>query len=577
MKYLYTILGTFLIISLFSCAKQSTPMGGPKDEDPPKLISITPEMGSINTKPSIIELEFDEYVKVENPNKQIIITPRIKKEEMEVTTNRNRVIIKLNQDIEDSTTYVFNFQKTIKDITEGNPPENLKLVFSTGPDIDSLTFSGNVSYMFIQRETKLKDVLVGLYELTDTTNVLTAPPYYIAPTDSVGNFIIENIKSGDYLAYAWHDANNSLKAEEKQENYAFLSDTIRIEKDITGAKFYLNKADLSEFKINRTTNIGTNFDIVLSKFPVDIRIDHELLNNELYYSLSEKNIRLYHTTLRNDSTEVRITLTDSVGFKIDTTLYAKFLESERKKDALEIQTGGKKNFVDKLTAELKYNKPIQRINYDSLLFKYDTASIVHIKEDWVYFPDSSDRTKLTIEWTVPDSISQETFTFFASDSTFYDIEGQTNEKKIETSYRKLKKETLAEEIKVRVNTNELPIIVQIQDKKEEIIAEQYLKEDNTAVFKNIDPGVYYIRAIIDRNKNGRWDTSNMYENRQAEPVYYLENPNDNNNKDTTIRGGWILELTIEPTRPPGLPIDNIEKEVEPVNKSKEKEKNNVDK
>jgi len=577
MKYLFKITHIILIISLFSCAKQSTPMGGPKDLDPPKLLSINPEIGSINIKPSIIEIEFDEYVKIENPNKQIIITPRIKKEEMEVSANRNRVVIKLNQDLEDSTTYVFNFQKTIKDITEGNPPENLKLVFSTGPDIDSLTFSGNVAYMFVQREPKLKDVLVGLYELRDTTNVLTAPPYYIAPTDSLGNFIIENIKAGDYLAYAWHDANNSLKAEEKQENYAFLNDTIRIDKDKSGAKFYLNKADISEFKINRSANIGSNFDIVLSKSPVEIQIEHELLNQELFYSKSEKTVRLYHTTLRNDSTAVKLSMVDSVGFKIDTTFYAKFPESARKKDVLEIQVGGKKNFVEKLVAELKYNKPIIQINYDSLLFKYDTASVIQIEKDWVFFSDSLDRTKLTIAWAVPDSITFESFTLYAADSTFFDVEGQSNEKKIESTFRKLKKETLAEEIKVSVNTQELPIIVQIQDKKDEIIAEQYLTDGNQAVFKNIDPGVYHIRAIIDRNQNRRWDTSNMYEKRQAEPVYYLENPNDNNNKDTTIRGGWVLELTIEPRQEPGIPDNNNIITGNKGENDTEKEKNIVDK
>ncbi|MFD2203854.1 Ig-like domain-containing protein [Shivajiella indica] len=545
-------------------------MGGPRDEDAPQLLSITPEIGSLNTKPSTIEIEFNEYVKVENPNKQIIITPRIKKDEMEVATNRNKVIIKLNQELEDSTTYVFNFQKTIKDITEGNPPENLKLVFSTGPEIDSLTFSGNVSYLFQQRDTKLKDILVGLYELSDTTNVLTAPPYYIAQADSIGDFIIENIKSGEYLAYAWHDANNSLKAEEKQEDYSFILDTIRIDKDISGAKFYLTKADLSDFKINRTSNIGNHFDLVLSKYPVEIKIENESLNKELFYSQSDKNIRLYHTSLRNDSTEVKITLTDSVGFKIDTTLYAKFLESERKKDPLEVQTGGKKNFVDKLVAEFKYNKPLQKINYDSLIIKYDTASVIQVQKDWVFFPDSLDRTKLFIVWSVPDSITYESFTLSAADSTFYDIENQTNEKKIENTFRKLKQETLAEEIKVKVNTPELPIIVQIQDKKDEIIAEQYLTETNEAVFKNIDPGIYYIRAIIDRNKNRKWDTSNMLENRYPEPVYYLENPNDNNNRDTTIRGGWVLELNIEPRRSPGLPINEMEN-------IPKKEKNNVDK
>jgi hypothetical protein len=535
-------------------------MGGPKDEDPPKLISITPEIGSLNAKPEIIELEFDEYVKVENPNKQIIITPRIKKEEMEVIANRNRVTIKLNQELEDNTTYVFNFQKTIIDITEENAPDNLKLVFSTGSEIDSLTFSGNISYTFLQREPKLKDVLVGLYELTDTTNVLTAPPYYIAPTDTIGNFIIENIKSGDYLAYAWHDANNSLKAEEKQENYSFLIDTVRITEDISAAKFYLDRSDISEFKINRTSNVGNSFDIILSKFPVDIEIDHEDLNKELFYSQNEKNIRLYHKTMRNDSTQVKISLIDSVGFKIDTTLYAKFLESERKKDALEVQLGGKKNFVDNLVAELKFNKPINRINFDSLYIKYDTASIVQIDSSWIHFPDPLNRTKLEIKWAVPDSITLETFNLFAADSTFFDIEDQSNEKKIESSYRKLKKETLAEEIKVKVNTDELPIIVEIIDKKDIIVAQQYITESNTAIFKDIDPGVYYIRAIIDINKNRRWDTSNILEKRYAEPVYYLENPNDNNNKETTIRGGWIMELTIEPNIPQGLPKNALSKE-----------------
>lgn len=560
MKYLIKFLIISIVLLTFSCAKQSTPMGGPKDEDPPKLLSITPETGSLNAKPEIIELEFDEYVKVENPNKQIIITPRIKKEEMEVVSNRNRVIINLNQELEDSTTYVFNFQKTIIDITEENAPENLKLVFSTGSEIDSLTFSGNVAYTFLQRDPKMEDVLVGLYELSDTTNVLTAPPYYIAPTDTLGNFIIENIKSGDYLAYAWHDANNSLKAEEKQENYAFLLDTVNITEDISGAKFYLDRSDLSEFKINRTSNIGNSFDIILSKFPVDIKIEHEDLNSELFYSQNEKSIRLYHTRIRNDSTEIKISLIDSVGFKIDTMLYAKFLESERKKDALEVQLGGKKNFVNKLVAELKFNKPINRINFDSLYIKYDTASMVQVDSGWIHFPDTLNRTKLEIQWAVPDSISLETFNLFAADSTFFDIEEQSNEKKIENTYRKLKKETLAEEIKVNVNTDELPIIVEIIDKKDIIIAQQYITESNTAIFKDIDPGVYYIRAIIDRNRNRRWDTSNMMEKRYAEPVYYLENPNDNNSKETTIRGGWILELTIEPNLPQGLLKNALQKE-----------------
>lgn len=569
MKYYRFLFNIYIIILFFSCAKQSTPMGGPKDEDPPKLLSINPKNESLNVSPKIIELEFDEYVKVENPNKQIIITPRIKKEEMVVTAIKNKVVIKLNQELEDSTTYVFNFQKTIKDITENNVPENLKLVFSTGPTIDSLSFSGNVSYIFPQRTNFIKDVLVGLYTVGDTTDILSAPPYYIGQTDSVGNFKITNIKAGEFLAYAWHDSNNSLKAEEKLEAYGFLGDTITIREDITGAQFYISKADLSEFKINRAASVGNSFDIVLSKFPVDINIKHEDLNEKLFFRKNEKIIRFYHSEIQNDSTAVQLTLTDSVGFKIDTLIYTKFEESDRAKEKLDPTIEGPKTFVKSLTMDIKFNKPIKTIKYDSLIFKYDTASVIHLNKTHTYFKDSLNRTLLTIGLQIPDSITNETFNFYASDSTFQDIEGLFNEKKLEATYKKLKPDALAEEVKVKVNTNELPIILQIMNKKDEVIAEKYLIESNQAVFKDIEPGVYHIRAIIDNNKNKRWDTSNMLENRQAEAVYYLENPNDNNSRDTTIRAGWVLEVTIEPNKPLGIPTKPTEiKTSEEINEDK---------
>lgn len=550
MKYINQIFGLLIIILLISCAKQSSPLGGPKDEDPPKLLSINPSNESLNVKPTTIELEFDEYIKTETPNKQIIITPRINKDEMEVTTNKNRVTIKLNQDLEDSTTYVFNFQKSIKDITENNIPENLQLVFSTGPKIDSLTVSGKVSFILPQRDKNITDVLVGLYTTEDTTDVLTGSPYYIGQTDSTGNFKLSNIKAGTYKAYAWHDQNNSLKAEEKQEAYGFLSDSIEISGNITDAQFFLSKADLSEFKINRTGVSGTSYDIVLSKFPVKVKVEHEDLNKTLFYRQNEKTIRLYHTTLRNDSIPIKIALTDSVGFKLDTLIYSKFENSERKNEKLEPTLNGRKNFISTIQAEIKFNKPLSEVNYDSLFIEYDSASFIFIKPEMLSFKDSADRTLLSLNIAVPDSLKKEIFNFQAMDSTFIDIEGEYNEKKIETSFKILDKETLAEEIKVIVNTDILPIIVQIQDKKEEIIAEQYLTKSNTAVFRNMEPGTYTIRAILDINQNGSWDTSNMVQNRQAEPIYYLENSENENPRDTIIRGGWSLEVTIEANKQP---------------------------
>ena len=57
-------------------------MGGPKDEDPPVVLEMSPLDQSLNTKPEEIIITFDEYIRLDNANKNILITPRINKDEV---------------------------------------------------------------------------------------------------------------------------------------------------------------------------------------------------------------------------------------------------------------------------------------------------------------------------------------------------------------------------------------------------------------------------------------------------------------------------------------------------------------
>lgn len=65
----------------------------------------------------------------------------------------------------------------------------------------------------------------------------------------------------------------------------------------------------------------------------------------------------------------------------------------------------------------------------------------------------------------------------------------------------------------------LDIVVQMIDRSEKVI-KQTLTVDGTAEFYYVKPGEYYLRAFIDTNKNGKWDTGNFEENIQPEEVYY---------------------------------------------------------
>ncbi|MDN3669097.1 Ig-like domain-containing domain [Echinicola jeungdonensis] len=564
-KFPQIILALLLGAAWISCARQSSPTGGPQDEEPPQLLNSNPASQSLNSKPDKIEMQFNEFIKAENPNRNIIITPRIDRDKMEVLAIKNRLNIKLNQELEDSTTYVFNFQKSIQDITENNPAQNLKLVFSTGNEIDSLKFSGKVKYVFPPKNKEIKDVLVGLYRIEDDTmDVFTDPPYYLSQADSTGKFEITNIKAGTYLAYAWHDSNNTLKADYKSEQYGFIKDSIPINQNISDVHINLFRGDLSELKINRANSIGSNFDVVLSKTPAELHVEHPAINDSLFYRIDEKNIRFYHNSLRNDSTLVHLKVRDSVGNNIDTTFYAVFDSSERKPEDLELKLKSNKGFLKTIEADIIANKPIHKIHYDSLMVRYDTASSIPLNQKHFYFPDSTKRTHLKFSLRLPDSLDYTNFTLFAADSSFEDIEGSFSSKEIKNNYKRFKNEELADAVAGEIQTNELPIIVQLLDKQGEIIKESYLTENSKFRFRNIQAGEYQIRAIIDKNLNHRWDPGNLYLGKQPEPVYHFTNP-ETNSRNVVLRGGWTNEgIIIQPNRPSGLVNAPTEKDSIPL-------------
>ena len=53
-----------------------------------------------------------------------------------------------------------------------------------------------------------------------------------------------------------------------------------------------------------------------------------------------------------------------------------------------------------------------------------------------------------------------------------------------------------------------------------MVQQASVERDGTAQFFYVSPGVYYIRAFVDSNSNGQWDTGDYATGRQAEAVYY---------------------------------------------------------
>ena len=203
----------FVVLSAltFQCAKQTSPSGGPTDETPPELLASLPRHEQTNVKSSKLELYFNEAIQLNNPREQIIITPTVGKK-FETTFNKRKVTLDLNTELQENTTYSINFREAIQDLTEKNPAV-VKIAFSTGSYIDSLSVNGKV--IDALTEKTLANYTVALAEASDTFNIFKHQASWITATNKKGFFSIENLKPGSYVLYAFNDKSKNLIVDSK--------------------------------------------------------------------------------------------------------------------------------------------------------------------------------------------------------------------------------------------------------------------------------------------------------------------------------------------------------------------------
>ena len=224
MKYILYCICIFLMLG---CAQFVPPTGGPTDKAAPKLLNSNPSNKTKNFHGNTISMDFDEYIDITALKQELIIVPDPNILYLIKQKDKNVKLV-FEKQFPDSTTFTLNFRNGIKDLSERNPSKNLKIVFSTGPEIDSLTLNGTI----IDLHTKLPvlDALVGLYK-KDTLPLNKKKPDYFMKTDSSGKYLFENIKADKYFIMSFTDKNQNLIFDQKNENIGFIKDTVIVNKN----------------------------------------------------------------------------------------------------------------------------------------------------------------------------------------------------------------------------------------------------------------------------------------------------------------------------------------------------------
>ena len=145
---------------------------------------------TVNFEKKKIEITFDEYLKQDEIQQELIVSPPMEEEPL-VKFRGKTMIIEFQEELKDSTTYTLNFGQSIMDLNEGNVLPNFEFVFSTGGFVDSLAVLGSVRQAFDLLQPEEPTYLL-LYEEPDDSSFYKDIPDYVSRADEKGAFLINH-------------------------------------------------------------------------------------------------------------------------------------------------------------------------------------------------------------------------------------------------------------------------------------------------------------------------------------------------------------------------------------------------
>ena len=612
----YTLLIAVLAL-LYSCANMKRPTGGPQDMLPPIMVKSKPPINSLNFDGEKVEIEFDELIQLKDHNEKVIISPA-QKIPAQIRSNGKKVTVQFKDSIIPNTTYTIDFSNSIRDFNEENPLDNFSFAFSTGDVLDTLQISG---MLLNARDLEpMQNIVVGVHSNLNDTAFTTVPLEKVARTNDKGEFTIRNLKPGKYKLFAVNDIDRNFKFT-ATEDIAFYDSIIEPKAETIEYSDTLRTVT-HEIDTVRTVK-GTSFtpnDILLSMFNEEIAAQY-LVKDE-----RPDSARLYLEFATRADTLPEFELLDFKDLKNwckmnwsptnDTITYwlthQELIKTDTIRVALKYMRTDTTYTLRKYNDTILFKKPIKRHIKTKKKHKVDTVKVVvfspfnvasstlqdvhlplrfkanipldSIKRDMIHFSQKVDT--LWKELAVPE-IKQETeynlsnyvmdykwepgaeYTLMLDSAAVVDIKGQPS-KMIEHKFKVKMLEDYCD-VYFNVNVNDSAFI-ELLDSGDKPVRTAPVKK-GSAEFNYLNPGQYYVRLVIDKNNNGKYDTGNYNEKRQPEEVFYYH-------KRLSIKKNWevtenwdIFSIPVNLQKPEDIKKNKPEPKKWQINKEKDKKKN----
>lgn len=568
------ITGFFLIgasaLVAASCANMGTPSGGPRDEDPPRLVSASPAMGATGVNRKRMTLTFDELVNVKDAFANVVVSP-VSESVPKVSSLGRRVTVEFDS-LAPNTTYTIDFGNAIEDNNEGNKLQNFAYTFSTGPDIDSLRISGRV--LSARALEPQQGMIVGVHSNPSDTAFTGTRLLRVAKTDDRGRFTIRGLAPGQYRVFALGDNDNDYRYSSPEEDMAFYDFTVEpsavrtvatdsVFDPLTGKLDSLVKRGRTQFLPNDiilrsfnselrqqymtkyerldSTRVFLKFNTRAEALPAIRVLDRpevtslgtleasERLDSLVWWLSPElmrvDSLRLEVTYPRSDQNLVVTETVDTLNFFVKRPKPSKKKEKKRivsYKDSIAAITTV---FSVKSGATQDVNLPVT-LETQAPLARFDTAAVrLSMLVDTLYQPVAG-----AFRLTVPDSLKPRNFELeypweyggkyrLEIDSLAgVDIYGKTTMPLQHDFTVKQTGDYCAIQFHI-TGLQGVPAFVELLNGSDAVQRTERVVND-AVYFPFLTPGRYYARIVLDLNDNGEYDTGNYALGLQPELAYY---------------------------------------------------------
>lgn len=361
------------------------------------------------------------------------------------------------------------------------------------------------------------------------TMATTVQPDYVTRCDKEGRFAFHYIPAGRYRLVALEDKNKNLRVD-STEAVAWDTTLMAAADSIDSTRLsnlYISAPDRSRQRVLKAEFKAPGRIVVSAQLPMQ----HPRLEGErLEWRQNAKGDTLDIWCLNEQCDSTVLVLTTDEGLRDTLKLrYRKPAAKGRRGNLAQPKTplirtlcDGSKAYYDSLL--LAFSAPVHAVGETPM------AEVMHLKDSTVgRCAIRLDSSGLTARL---DTVlhSGEEYQIRLADSLFADLYGHPSDS---LRFRATPRDYGILTLRVDNRTGH-PLVVEVLDKRDTVVLQRPLAGSGTLRLTHLPAGDYRLRAVVDRDGNGRWTPGDYLLGRQPEEHHLFE-------KTLSLREKWEME------------------------------------